>query len=405
MSIEYPGTSSNILVGFVVERRNDPAQRGGYKVRSIFPAQGNNVKDEHLHYEPPMHSGNQLGVTTFPRPPEDGTVCYFYKDPTLGKLVMLGTEEASTISNSSSGGTPGNSPALMNFLKEAMEKKWGSQPPDIVKKVVRGAEIWEIKEKGEWYQKLVEGIVAQGGMPPLNGVFPKGISNIETAVQQFSNILSPSMISKLPGSTVNIGDIFNKIPSQIKDQIFNGLPKELSTGLQNMTNLIQNAESLSGSAFATLGKVDEETFLQNAIELFSDSAKINNMRDLLGVFRRLQSDTELFGLDKLGSVTQEFAGIFGGVPQTIDALGNVTNSANDVVQQAQAAFSSFLGGGGGGFPGGSGNFLDPKGAANIGEMLGRVDPKLAGVMKNVLSTVDVASVVNKFAKIGDPWGK
>ena len=402
----YPGTSDNILVGFVVERRNDPAQRGGYKVRSIFPAQGDNVKDEHLHYEPPMHSGNQLGVTTFPRPPEDGTVCYFYKDPTLGKLVMLGTEEASTISNASSGGTPGNSPALMKFLNEAMTRKQNfNQPPDIVKKVVRGAEIWEIKEKGEWFQKLVEGIVAQGGMPPMNGVFPKGISNIETAVQQFSNILSPSMISKLPGSTVNIGDIFNKIPSQIKDQIFNGLPKELSTGLQNMTNLIQNAESLSGSAFATLGKVDEETFLQNAIELFSDSAKINNMRDLLGVFRRLQSDTELFGLDKLGSVTQEFAGIFGGVTQTIDALGNVTNSANDVVQQAQAAFSSFLGGGGGRFPGGSGNFLDPKGAANIGEMLGRIDPKLAGVMKEeVLSKVDVAGEVNEFCK-ENCWGK
>ena len=400
---KYPGTSDNILIGFVVERRNDPAQRGGYKVRSIFPAQGDNVKDEHLHYEPPMHSGNQLGVTTFPRPPEEGTVCYFYKDPTLGKLVMLGTEEASTISQASTGGTPGNSP--VRKLIEAMEKKQNvNQAPNVKKTNRGGAEIYEIVEKGEWFQKLVEGIVAQGGMPPMNGVFPQGISNIETAVQSFSNILSPSMISSLPGSVVNIGDIFNKIPSEIKDQIFNGLPKELSVGLQNMTGLIQNVEGLTGSAFATLGKVDEETFIQNAIELFSDSAKINNMRDLLGIFKRLQTDTELFGLDKLGTVSQEFAGIFGGVPQTIDALGNVTNSANDVVQQAQSAFSSFLGGGGGGFPGGSGNFLDALGAANIGEMLGRIDPKLAGAMKTVLSKVDVAGELKKFTQT-NPWGK
>jgi len=181
------------------------------------------------------------------------------------------------------------------------------------------------------------------------------------------------------------------MPSSNKNEIFNNMPREMSLALTNILSLIQNVEYGTNSTFATIGRVNQDVYIQNAIELFSDTSKINNMRDLYGIFRRLQTDTTLFGLDQLEDYVQEVETLFGNISQAIDYDGNTKNSSGQDVLSAITSFASAFGGLTGASPGLS--HFDSKGASNLAEMITRMKPEVGAKAKENMNIETISKAL------------
>ena len=351
----YPKQDINLVYGIVCggdDKDPDPAMSGGYRV--FVPGQyGNDVKREHLPFARGVAQATQEGVTRFNPPPERGTGVICIKrtgESGTGELVALGTVAGEIGTN---GSMPGNRP-LHEYL-EIMKDSKGHEvsvniPPEVKEATENGALIRKIQEKGQKHKnELVYGLPTNTSLPNMLGLPLNNLTNVRTAVQQFASSLTPDMLSQLPGKVMNIGDIFNQMPSSIKNEIFSGLPRNLSDGLQNMTNLIQTMESATGSGYATAGRVDPDTFIQNAVDLFKDTAKINSIADIVNIFIRLQRDSSLFGLDKLADAVIEIEDGFGKSNLVFSADGTITKQESDVAKKAAEALQSLMSNGAG-FP-------------------------------------------------------
>lgn len=381
-----PTQENNMLVGIVVGGHDaDPApnQNG---VRIYCPQiHGNNVKKEDLGFSPMIMPPNQAGATQFNGVPDPGQhmLCMKSGPPGDSTLIVLGSIPV----NRQDGGQPGNK--NLNTFLNAMTEAFSAEsninvPPNIKETMSGGTRIRQINEKGQRHKHdLLKGIQSHGAAYNLAGTPLKQLNNVSTATQAFSNILTGSMLSALPGTNFSVGNILSSLTSSLADELLSSLSPELAQGMQNMFNLMQTMEVSEGGGFSTAGSVDPTTYLNNAVSLLKGNQSLGEM---ISNIQRLQYDTSLFGLDKLATTPFTIPTAFGNISMNLSASGVIEMVTPDAVQKAIDAFGSLMSSGAG-FPGASlGNmFGDSSGV--MSEMFNRLPPDKQTVAKGMMEKV------------------
>lgn len=337
--VAYPN-EGKIVYGICVGGNDgdpDPTQSGGCRV--YCPSEyGKDVDIKHLPFSRTIAQGNQDGITSFNPPAEHGSALMCMKmggQAGTGHLVILGSVPNDINKDST---IPGNSsiwPAIDKAIKDLTKIRIppnvgsgaaGSKPP---------------KEKGQYHKhELVKFLPSTATLWPMNGIKIPQVTNISTATQAFSSILTGDMLSKLPGMNMSLGSLMSSMPQALKDELFKNIPPEIGGAINSMSNLMQSMEFNEGGGFNTATKINPAVFFQNAVNVLADTRTIY---DMVGAFQRLQYDTSLFGLESLPPVNiTSTGGPFGDIPMQIDALGNITSLVPEPVQKLADAFSSLM---------------------------------------------------------------
>jgi hypothetical protein len=226
------------------------------------------------------------------------------------------------------------------------------------------------------------------------------VTNVATATQAFSSILTGDMLSLLPGMNMTLGSLLTNMPAALLDELYKNLPPEIGGALTSMNALMQSMEIVESGGFNTATKINPEVYFSNAANLLSD---VRTIYDMVGAFQQLQYDTSLFGLDSLPPTSfTSTGGPFGDIPMQIDALGNITSLVPEGVQKLADTFSSLMSNGAQ-FPGvfpGANMFGGSAGVLN--EMFnrlpaGELTTAVTQMQKNVAAGLPSRDKVNKMA--------
>jgi hypothetical protein len=297
-------------------------------------------------------------------------------------LIVLG----SIPTNRQDGGMKGN----RNLMEFNAPKKAGatelniSIPPNVKEVTSGGTRIRQIQEKGQRHKHdLLRGIPSHGASYNLAGMPLKQINSVSTATQSFSNILTGSMLSGLPGANFSVGSILSSLTSSVADELLSSLSPELAQGIQSMFNLMQSMEVSEGGGFATAGKVDPTTYLANAVSLLKGNQSLG---EIITNMQRLQYDTSLFGLDKLASTPFTIPTAFGDISMDLSATGAIKITTPEAVQKSIDAFGSLMSSGAG-FPGASLGNMFGNSSKVMSDMFNRLPPESQTVAKSMMEKV------------------
>jgi hypothetical protein len=379
-----PTAENNLVVGFVVrghDKDPDPNQNG---LCGVYLPQyhGNSVKKEHLAFSPMLMPPNQGGATEFNGvvDPGQAVMCLKSGPPGDSSLVVLGTFPV----NRQDGGTPGN--INLNTALKALTEAFSTEinvniPPNVKETTKDGARVREIQEKSQKHKHdLLKGIPSHGSSYTMAGITHKQLTNISTATQAFSSILTGSMLSALPGTSFSVGNILNSLTSSVLDELLSSMSPDLSQGVQNMFTLMQTMEISEGGGFMTGGKVDPTTYLANAVSLLKGNKSLG---EVIANIQRLQNDTSLFGLDKLGAASFDIPTAFGTIKMSLSATGELINQTPEPVQKAIELFSKLMSSGSG-FPGVSLENMFGGSSGVMSEMFNRLPPDKQTIAKNMM---------------------
>ena len=382
-----PTTENNLLCGIVCGGHDadpDPNQNG--LVRVYLPQiHGNNVKKEDLGFSVVLMPPNQAGATQFNGTADPGQqmLCLKSGPPGDTTLICLG----SMPTNRQDGGMRGskNLNTFLTALTEAFSTNLNmNTPPNVKETMSGGTRIRQIQEKGQLHNhNLLKGLPSHGASYNLAGMPLKQINSVSTATQAFSNILTGSMLSGLPGANFSVGSILSSLTSSVADELLSSLKPELAQGVQNMFNLMQTMEVSEGGGFSTAGKVDPTTYLANAVSLLKGNQSLG---EVISNMQRLQSDTSLFGLDKLAATPFSIPTAFGDISMSLSATGAVQITTPEPVQKAIDAFGSLMSSGAG-FPGASLGNMFGSSSGVMSEMFNRLPPDKQGIAKSMMEKV------------------
>ncbi len=382
-----PTSENNLVVGYVCGGHDaDPApdQDGG--VRVYLPQfQGNDVKKEHIGFSRTLMPANKGGAVEFNGVPDPGQalLCMKAGPPGDSTVIVLGSLPVTR----KDGGQPGN--INLNTAFRTMVEAFATElkiniPPNVTEKMVDGARIREIQEKGQKHKHdLLKGMPSHGASYPLAGMPHKQLTNISTATQSFSNILTSSMMAAIPGTSFSVGNILSSLTASAADELLSSMSPDLAQGVQNMFSLMQSIQVAESGGFNTLGKVDPTTYLANAVNLLKGNQSIG---EVISNMQRLQSDTSLFGLDKLGSATFDVPTAFGMIKMSVSPTGEIVNEMPDVMQKAIQAFTGLMTSGPG-FPSASLSNMFGDSASVMSSMFDRLPPDKQTNAKNMMEGV------------------
>jgi hypothetical protein len=376
----------------------DPELSGGVKV--IFPEiEGTGVDVRHKAWSRNASQGTQHGAINNNPPPENGTAVLCYKFEGQG-----GTNHLQIMSAlpdiAEEKGIPGNTmggwenPALklarnfetsVNKPPKAGSGEADSRPP---------------KEQGAYNTNMTKGIISTASLAPLIGMVIPQITNVSTATQAFSQILSSELLGQLPGMSMSIGSLMSNMPQALVSELYKNIPPEIGNALTAISGLMQTIEIAESGTFNTATKVNPATFFDTAANLLSGA---RDVAGLVGAFQQLQSNPSLAGLDSLPPVSFTMSGgPFGDIPMSIDATGAITSLLPEPVQKLAEAFSSLMSNGlqfPGVFPGAN-MFGGSSGVLN--EMFNRLPTEelntaVQQMQKNVAAGLPSRDKVNKMA--------
>jgi hypothetical protein len=404
-----PSLDNNLCVGYVCGGHDgDPApdQDGG--VRIYLPQlHGTNVKKEHIGFSRGILPANKSGAVEFNGVPDPGQamLCMKAGPPGDSTLIVLGSLPVVR----KDGGQPGN--RNLNLLPE-MVKAFATElkinpPPNSKEAIVDGARVRQIEEKGYRHKHdLLKGILSSGASYPLAGMPHKQLTNISTATQSFSNILTSSMMAAIPGTSFSVGNILSSLTSSVADELLSSMSPDLAQGVQNMFGLMQSIQIAESGGFNTLGKVDPTTYLANAVNLLKGNQSLG---EVISNMQRLQSDTSLFGLDKLGSASFDVPTAFGIMKMSVSPTGEILNEMPDVMQKAIEAFTGLMTSGIG-FPSASLSNMFGDSASVMSSLFDRLPPDKQTNAKNMMEGVIASGTsqrtsLNKISELvngGDP---
>ena len=388
------GATAEIVVGGH-KKHPDPDQ--GNKFQTTNPlTHGPNINPRDYPYTMILGQCTQAALETQDTPPEPGSSVL--KLPVLGapsstvgigvlKDKNLGTASAGNMNNMS---FPGIIEALGADVEKVLSKGYETKNED-------GAEVRREKDGSNWNHNMTKGLPTHAALYPMAGTILQSRQKIETAVQQFSSILNSSMASQLPGSFMSMETLFNKMTKKQKKKATKNMPPEVLMAFESMLGLMQSGDA--GTSFVG-GRVHEETFISNAIELLSQSKDIN---DIISALHRLQYDEDLFGLDQLAEVEIETNTPFGKIKQKLDSKGNISDDIPDIVQKAIEAFSGMLESATSAPSGGANMNMFGEHAKTMSDMLGRVAPEVQKFRKEMLEHLNTsadAETMKEILKLG-----
>lgn len=387
-----PTLNNNFVCGIVCGGHDgdpDPNQNG---LMRIYLPQYHSDQVTDFGFSPMVMPPNQGGATEFNGVPDPGqaVVCLKSGPPGDTSLIVLGTLPT----NRQDGGAKGNLNLNTAFRKmiEAFSTEINVNIPPNVKEAQKdGARVREVQEKGQKHKHdLLKGTQSHGAAYPMAGITQKQLSNISTARQSFSNILTGSMMAALPGTSFSIGNILNSLTSSAFDELMSSFSPELAQGVQNMFNLMQSMEVSESGGFNTMGKVDPTTYLTNAVSILKGNQSLG---EVISNLQRLQSDTSLFGVDKLGGALFDVPTAFGVMKMSLSPTGEIKNEMPDVMQKAIQAFTGLMTSGEG-FPGASLGNMFGDSASVMSSLFDRLPPDKQTNAKNMMEGV-IASGTNQ----------
>jgi hypothetical protein len=379
-----PTLNNNFVCGIVVGGHDadpDPNQNG--LMRIYLPQyHGNNVKKEHFGFSPMIMPPNQGGANEFNGVPDPGqsVMCLKSGPPGDSSLIVLGTIPT----NRQDGGQPGN--MNLNTALKALTEAFAAEikiniPPNVKETTDGGARVRQIQEKGQKHKHdLLKGLQSHGAAYSTAGITHKQLTNVSTATQAFSNILTGSMMSALPGTNFSVSNILNSLTSSVLDELLSSVSPELSQGMQNMFTLMQSMEISESGGFSTMGKVDPTTYLANAVNLLKGNQSLGEVIENL---KRLQSDTSLFGLDKLANASFDIPTAFGVIKMSLSPTGEILNETPEAVQKAVELFSGLMSSGAG-FPGVGLDNMFGGSSPVMSELFNRLPPDKQTIAKNMM---------------------
>jgi hypothetical protein len=397
-------SESNFTIGYCVgghQGNPAPNQDGGIKVYCAHHM-GNGVSPDDIGFSPVVMPPNQGGATEFNGvvDPGQALLCMRTKEPDgATSLAVLGCFQPTR----QDGGSPQN--INLNTALKALIEAFATTinvaiAPNIIEIIRDGARIRQIQEKGQDHMHdLLKGIPSSGSMYPLAGLIQKQITGISTATQSFSNIITGSMMAALPGTNFSLGSLLTSLTSSALDEMLSSMPVEIAQGTQSMFNLMQSMEINESGGFSTMGKVDPTTFLTNATSLLKGNQSLGEVVENV---KRLQYDTSLFGLDKLGSASFDIPTAFGVVKMSLSPTGQMINETPEAVQKAIDAFSTLMTSGAG-FPSGSLTNMFGSSASVMSSLFDRLPPDKQTNAKNMMEGVIASGTksrdnLNNFSK-------
>ena len=271
----------------------DPNKSGGF--RSFCPPfHGTNINPTEMAFNTPPTIAAQAFTEMYSRPPDPGTlVC--------GAATALGERQSFVPTGAYGGGingtgtnVAGNS-GLYKLIQLVQALTTGIQvKPQIVEKMVDGALVREMKEKGQdWTHNMTQGIAPHAAWNPIAGQFLQEMKNIETALQSFAQMPNAGALAQLPGSIMNLGSLLKGLTNKQKSKATQNMPPLVAQGFESMLNLTSDSET-SGMTM-TGGRINPEVFTENMIDLLS---QVTNISDLVDVMFRLQYDESIRGLEE-----------------------------------------------------------------------------------------------------------
>jgi len=401
-------TTSSLLYGIVVGGgEDDPAPDQSNNLRVYCPSiHGKDVNFKHLAFSPRLISPDRAGMQSFVGGLDYGSLVVVYKDTGSNQCQILGL--ANDLNNYESG-IPGNlnlmnNPIIANLLNRSMGV---FRPPTIQETTQGGAKVFKIDERGDHNHNLLKGLPTHGALFPLNGIPIDPIKGINTAIQPSFNIPGLNVITSLPGIAMSLGSLLNKILSNanMSKQLKNSMPISALNAAISMSTLVQSIEQSESSGFMTSGRVNEEVYMENAVELLK---QCTNVSDVISATTRLQSDTSLFGLEEFGPTVVEEDTPFGKIMTSYSASGEQIKLTPASVAQGISTLTNLMSGSG--FPSSvPGQNLFGNSSGTILNMIQRLpsgDATAAIGLLNQLNTSGVAqklhSMFEKVAKGGNP---
>lgn len=342
MSID-PTKRNELTVGVVIgghQAKPDIHESGLVQV-GLVHHYGVDVSEDHIGFSQMLMPANQGGATEFNGVPDPGqqVLCLKVGPPGASDLIVLGCFPTVQQDGAQEGNKVLNK--AVPWLEKAPKNNINVAIAPAIKEIIKdGARIRQIVEKGILHSHdILKGIPSHAAIYPLAGIPQKQLTNIATATQAFSSILTGDMMAALPGTVFSLGNLLNSLTDSALDEIFSSMPPQLAQGTRTLFNLMQTIETIESGGFNTMGKVDPTSFLSNATSLLKGN---QSMGEVIQNVIRLQSDTSLFGLDKLASASFEVPTAFGTMKMSLSPTGAIVNELPKEMQTAIKAFSTLM---------------------------------------------------------------
>lgn len=362
----------------------DPAPDQSGTCRVFDPIRhGPNVDEYQLPFITMLGSPTQAAVEETRFPPEPGQMVatsFNMGDPTSRSMVGM----PNNTNNSEAGGLPGNSlgskvarAAALNTLKY--------MPTKYKEKMDRGALVRAIEEElGNWTHSRTKGLPTHAALYPMAGQVLPALKQIDTAVKSFAGILNFDSIAQLPGMAMNLASLFNKMNKKQKKKLTENKSQAFVDALESMMALIVEGEG--STYYITSGRVHEETFIENAVELISQCSEIG---DLVECLQRLRYDESLHGLDKLQDIEIKANTGFGEMVMTVDRNGNAKQNEKSL-QQILSMIQKFVGLLNSVQAGGQGKTMFGEDASKVMDALSRLPPTASAKRTEIINASEQA---------------
>lgn len=380
-----PNTFPNQVAYNVVARGHakDPAPDQSGTCGVFDPVRhGPQVNEDTLPFITMLRTPTQAALEETPFPPEPGAVvaCTFNMgDPTSRAIVGMPNE----LNNSQS--VPGN-----NVLKDKVDKQSRKDtlkysPTKYMEKMNRGALVRAIEEEfGNWTHSKTKGLPTHAALYPLAGQVLPALKQIDTAVKSFASILNFDSIAQLPGMAMNLASLFNKMNKKQKKKLTENKSQAFIDALESMMTLMVEGEG--STYYITSGRVHEETFIENAVELLS---QCNEIGDLVECLQRLRYDESLHGLDKLQDIEIKANTGFGEMVMTVDRNGNAKQNEKSL-QQILSMIQKFVGLLNSVQAGGQGKSMFGEDASKVMDALSRLPPTALAKRSEIINASEQA---------------
>lgn len=365
--IPFPSPQSAIKA-MVVASGGDPKKDGDFpqdkssSMKLVNPLEhGEGVSLQDLPFSPMFVPPTSQGQTTYMGGLDPGTMVYVLKGTGSSGGIILGM--ANSILKGFSEGNGGGQDLTQTHVQDLRSRKTGvSVPPEIEETEERGVKVRKIKEKNEQHSHdLLEGLPVHGALFDMSGFRLPEITNVPTAKQTNDGMISQDMLQGLTGQIMSLGQMFkglkgNKggggggggVPTSTNTATANAsrwnsiqstVPQNVQLALGNLSTLVQGMEVSEGVAFLTGNVVHEETYLENAANLFKQCETID---DVMYCLNRLQWDTSLFGTDKLTPAQFSVNTAFGLATQRLSYDGELTTVYSSSANSAIRAFANTI---------------------------------------------------------------
>ena len=340
---KYPN-QDELLIGIVVGGDSEdpaPDQAGGFRVWLPTLYNPKKIKFTDLPFVRMLTQATQDGVQSFNPPPERGTPVLVQKGggpghPGTGHMTVLGVLPNHILKGM---GVP-NALSLTQFFMDAVNHKTDKKaPPKSLKTSTRdGAEIREVEDGDLWSQALTKSMPATATLWPMSGIFLPAVQSVSTAIQHSNGILNGNILSSLPGMSMSLGKMFRMLnDTGLINQITSNLDPEVLDAFNSISGLITQVEVTSSYGFSVGGRVDANTFLNNAITVLSSAKSVSDL--VLGM-NRLTNDETLFGTENLEPVKIKTTTAYGSTRVSVNANGEVEATINISAITANTANSN-----------------------------------------------------------------